>query len=64
MPSRNPILKPLRHIECRDAMLNADGSEADWPEADVMVGNPPFLGDKKMLANWVSSTYGCVPRCV
>lgn len=20
----------------------------EWPEADVIVGNPPFLGDKKM----------------
>jgi type II restriction/modification system DNA methylase subunit YeeA len=24
--------------------------EAAWPEADCIVGNPPFLGDKKMLA--------------
>jgi len=24
--------------------------EPDWPEADVIVGNPPFLGDKKMRA--------------
>lgn len=42
--SRNPILKPLETIECRDALLNADGSEAEWPEADVIIGNPPFLG--------------------
>ncbi len=32
--SRNPILKPLETIECRDALLNADGSEAEWPHAD------------------------------
>jgi len=24
--------------------------EPAWPEADVIVGNPPFLGDKKMRA--------------
>ena len=24
--------------------------EPEWPEADVIVGNPPFLGDKKMRA--------------
>ncbi|WP_428384127.1 class I SAM-dependent DNA methyltransferase [Nevskia ramosa] len=47
--SKNPILKPLDQIECRDALLNADGSEATWPLADVIVGNPPFLGDKKMI---------------
>jgi len=45
---RNPILAPLDHIEHRDALLNADGSEAAWPRADVIVGNPPFLGDKMM----------------
>ena len=41
---RNPILKPLDTIECRDAILNEDGSEAQWPKADVVIGNPPFLG--------------------
>ncbi len=46
--SRDPILKPLQTIECRDALLNEDGSELEWPEADVIVGNPPFLGDKRM----------------
>jgi type II restriction/modification system DNA methylase subunit YeeA len=48
--NRNPILKPLDNIENRDALINADGTEAQWPVADVIVGNPPFLGDKKMLA--------------
>ncbi len=42
--SKNPILKSLETIECRDALLNADGTEAEWPEADVIIGNPPFLG--------------------
>ncbi|MDR1708672.1 MAG: N-6 DNA methylase, partial [Candidatus Accumulibacter sp.] len=44
----NPVLEPLDRIECRDALLNSDGSEAAWPEADAIVGNPPFLGDKMM----------------
>jgi hypothetical protein len=51
----NPILKPLDGIEHRDALLvipaqAGEGAvvEADWPEADVVVGNPPFLGDKMM----------------
>jgi type II restriction/modification system DNA methylase subunit YeeA len=48
--SKNPILKPLDTIECRDAILNPDGSEPEWPAADVIVGNPPFLGDKLMLS--------------
>lgn len=45
----NPILRSLDTIEHRDALLNADGSEAVWPAADVIVGNPPFLGDRKMI---------------
>ncbi|PWS36885.1 class I SAM-dependent DNA methyltransferase [Falsiroseomonas bella] len=45
----NPILKPLNTIECRDAVLNPDGSVADWPKADAIVGNPPFIGDKAMI---------------
>ncbi len=44
----HPVLEPLDHIECRDAVLAAGGSEALWPEADAVVGNPPFVGDKKM----------------
>ena len=43
---RDPILKPLDTIECRDAVLTADGQEPEWPEADVVIGNPPFLGGK------------------
>ena len=46
--SRDPILKPLETIECRDALVTSDGSEPNWPEAQVIIGNPPFLGDKLM----------------
>ena len=44
--SRDPILKPLETIECRDAILAPDGGEPSWPAADAVVGNPPFLGGK------------------
>ncbi len=46
----NPILRTLNTIECRDAVLGPDGGRAAWPKADVVVGNPPFLGNKKMIA--------------
>ena len=49
--SRNPILKPLDTIQCLDALLNEDGSEYEWPAADVIVGNPPFLGGKLLRDN-------------
>lgn len=44
----HPVLEPLDHIECHDAVLGSDGKEANWPAADAVVGNPPFVGDKKM----------------
>jgi len=46
-----PILRKLDAIERRDAVLNEDGSEAEWPEADFIVGNPPFLGGKLLRKN-------------
>ena len=42
--ARDPILKPLETIECRDAILAPNGTEPDWPKAEVVIGNPPFLG--------------------
>jgi hypothetical protein len=43
----DPVLEPLDHIECRDALLDPTGSRSVWPEADAVIGNPPFLGTKK-----------------
>ena len=45
---KNPILQPLDQIECRDALINKDDTEASWPDADAVVGNPPFIGNKRM----------------
>ena len=47
--ARDPILKPLDNIECRDAIMAPDGTEPDWPKADVVIGNPPFLGGKLLI---------------
>jgi len=49
-----PILKPLDTILHMDAIPAYDEQgqpvEPEWPWADVIIGNPPFLGDKKMWA--------------
>ena len=52
----DPILDPLESIECRDAILNTDGAEPEWPEADVVIGNPPFLGGK-LLRSTLGGAY-------
>ncbi len=47
---RDPILESLDHIETRDALLDlsdpANPREAEWPAAEFIVGNPPFLGNR------------------
>ena len=47
--ARDPILKPLDTIECRDAILTPDNLGPEWPAADVVIGNPPFLGTKLQI---------------
>ncbi len=59
----NPILKPLDGIEHRDALLNPDGSEADWPAADVIVGNPPFLGGTKKRGELGNAYFEALAKC-
>ncbi len=51
------VVTPLDTIEQRDAVLHLMEtpenswvcSEPVWPEADVIMGNPPFLGGSKLL---------------
>ena len=60
---QEPILRVLKNIEHRDAILvldangkpkldaNGDPSEPAWPQADFIVSNPPFLGGKLLRRN-------------
>ncbi|WP_199087532.1 class I SAM-dependent DNA methyltransferase [Bosea sp. ASV33] len=63
---REPILEKLDHIHKRDAVLSWDGwpipdwrdgeeflpnpHRPEWPEAEFIVGNPPFIGGKDLRA--------------
>ena len=52
--TNRPILDNIDGVECRDAAiaLNDAGEnaiKAQWPDADYIIGNPPFLGAKDML---------------
>jgi len=49
----DPILRPMRdNFRNADAILDLSDPqhprEPEWPRADFIVGNPPFLGDKLM----------------
>jgi hypothetical protein len=65
---RRPILATLHNIECRDALLREDGTEAEWPAADAVIGNPPFLGGKLLRTNlgdaYVERLFGTFQRRV
>lgn len=45
--SRTPVLSSLPGIVELDAILDEDAEqEPIWPDADVIIGNPPFLGSR------------------
>jgi type II restriction/modification system DNA methylase subunit YeeA len=50
----DPVLRPMDTFECRDAILDLSDpenpKEPEWPKVDFIVGNPPFLGGKKLRA--------------
>ena len=66
--------KPLDNIETRDALLDLSTRthprEAEWPDAEFIIGNPPFLGGKLLRTNlgdeYVDTLFGVydgrVPR--
>jgi type I restriction-modification system DNA methylase subunit len=60
--TRRPILDKLDGIVRADALITQSGKDSAWPEADVVVGNPPFLGGKR-IANRCATimSTGCLP---
>ena len=52
LTGESPILQPLDNIQLKDAVVEIDdqggAGEPDWPRADVIIGNPPFLGGKML----------------
>ena len=46
----DPILQPLDSIATKDALLDqsdpTNPRDAEWPAAEFIVGNPPFLGNR------------------
>ncbi len=69
IPDR-PVLQKLENIRHGDAILVYDAKgrprEPEWPEADFIVSNPPFLGGKRMRAelgdNYVDDLSGQLRR--
>lgn len=53
--TQNPILTPLDTIQQADAILDLSDpdnpKEPEWPAAEFIVGNPPFLGSQLIRGN-------------
>ena len=77
----DPVLEDLSTIEARDAVLRHDGEQFDaagaslgyanprrpaWPEAEYIVGNPPFIGGKDLRGRlgdqYVAALWKAHPR--
>ena len=62
---QNPILTPLVTIQQTDAILDLSDPEnprePEWPDAEFIIGNPPFLGNKLLRTHlgddYVSAMY-------
>ena len=52
---RKPVLEPIETICEMDAIVDLSDrtqpKEPKWPNADFIVGNPPFLGGKLLRTN-------------
>ena len=52
LDNEEPVLEKLEAIRLMDAIVDRSHPEGPrepaWPEADVIVGNPPFLGGKRL----------------
>ena len=63
---RDPILTPLDTIRRMDAILDYDDDggavEPEWPDAEFIVGNPPFGGSRdfrmKLGVDYTTTLYG------
>ncbi len=63
-----PLDNLSENIQARDALVNDDGSPTDWPEADAIIGNPPFQSKRNMqtefgadYVNLIQTAYPEVP---
>lgn len=43
-----PLANLDDNIRIQDALLTDNGTQTPWPAADIIIGNPPFLGAKRL----------------
>ena len=43
-----PLANLDNNIKVQDALLDDQGKQTPWPAADIIIGNPPFLGAKRL----------------
>lgn len=65
----DPVLEDVQSIVTGDALLTESGARTPWPEAEFIIGNPPFIGGKDLrgrlpagMAEALWRAYPKVPR--
>jgi len=65
MVERYGPAEPVLPLTDLSGVRAADALQADWPEVDAIVGNPPFLGSQLLRASlgdgylkWLNSSFG------
>ena len=65
-PNQDPVLQDFQSIQQKDAILDLSDpenpKEPEWPKADYIVGNPPFLGDKLMRGGIGDNYVDCLRK--
>ncbi|PAP78616.1 hypothetical protein BSZ37_01960 [Rubrivirga marina] len=56
-PLPEPVLEGYGQVEHRDAVLTEAGEPAPWPDAEFIVGNPPFLGKGEPMRTALGQGY-------
>ena len=62
---RHGIAEPVLPLPSLTSLICTDSLKSDWPETDVVIGNPPFHGDRNLRSvvgdeyiDWLKSKFG------
>lgn len=65
MTERFGAAEPVLPLVDLSGIRSVDALQADWPEVDTIIGNPPFLGSQRLrgslggsYVDWLSKTFG------
>ena len=62
---KHGLIEPVLPLPTLTSLVCADSLKTDWPDTDVVIGNPPFHGDRNLrqvvgdeYIDWLKSEFG------